>query len=153
VNVTALGVARKFEGLRETPGLMDNPLVMAMLKLDQAWPSHDEVPWCSAFVNFVAHILGLPRSASLAARSWLRVGEDIPLSRAQPGFDVVVLMRGVGSQPGPDVISASGHVGFYAGRDGPSVLVLGGNQHNSVNVSPYPAGRVLGVRRLHVEEA
>ncbi len=60
----------------------------------------------------------------------------------------MILKRGGGKQPGPDVIKAPGHVGFFAGVEEKSVLVLGGNQSDEVNVSPFPVARVLGVRRL-----
>jgi hypothetical protein len=35
--------------------------------------------------------------------------------------------------------------------DNRQVLVLGGNQSDSVSVAPYRVDRVLGVRRLFVE--
>jgi hypothetical protein len=70
------------------------------------------------------------------------------LEEAEIGFDVVIFKRGSGNQPGPDVIEAPGHVGFFAGREGNRVLVLGGNQSDSVNVSRYPSRRLLGIRRL-----
>jgi hypothetical protein len=67
---------------------------------------------------------------------------------ATPGFDVVTLKRGGGRQPGPDVIEAPRHVGFYAGTEGERILVLGGNQRNSVSIARYAKSRLLGVRRL-----
>jgi len=72
---------------------------------------------------------------------------------ARVGFDVVILKRGSGDQPGPEVIKAPGHVGFFAGLDPAidtfeNVLVLGGNQGNTVSVRPYPKDRLLGIRRL-----
>ncbi len=70
------------------------------------------------------------------------------LDAAEVGFDVVVFKRGPGDQPGPEVIEAPGHVGFLAGQEEKHVLVLGGNQADSVCVSRYPATDVLGVRRL-----
>jgi len=60
----------------------------------------------------------------------------------------VILRRGQGEQPGPDVIDAPGHVGFFAGVSGGSILVLGGNQSDAVNVKAFPADSVLGIRRL-----
>ena len=65
-----------------------------------------------------------------------------------PGFDVVILRRGGGDQPGPEVLDAPGHVGFFAGHEDPNVLLLGGNQGDSVSVAPFAAARILGVRRL-----
>lgn len=146
--MTAFDLAQRFIGTREVAGTASNPMVMAMLRLDQSWPSGDDVPWCSAFVNFIAWLARLPRSKDLRARSWLRVGASIGLTQAIPGSDVVVLRRGKGDQPGPDVIDAPGHVGFFAGIENGKVLVLGGNQGDAVNVTGYPIEHVLGVRRL-----
>lgn len=148
MNITAYSLAQRYIGIKEIPGSEDNPAVLAMLKLDGDWPEHDEVPWCSAFTNWIAWHLRLPRSKSLRARSWLRVGVPVRLEDARPGFDVVILQRGSGEQPGPDVIDAPGHVGFYGGVQGQSVLILGGNQSNTVSVVGYPQSRILGVRRL-----
>lgn len=146
--ITAYKLAERFIGTKEMQGSVDNPMVMSMLKLDADWPENDEVPWCSAFVNYVCWLLRLPRSKSLRARSWLEVGEPVGPDQACVGFDVVVLKRGPDPQPGPDVIQAPGHVGFYVGHGEHYVEVLGGNQSNTVKVSKYPVNDILGVRRL-----
>lgn len=148
IQTTAYDTARRFLGLSEVPGSVHNPLILAMLQLDQQWPSGDEVPWCSAFVNFVAHVLGLSRSKDLRARSWLAVGRPVELLEARPENDVVVLQRGAGRQPGPQTLNAPGHVGFFANRDGGFVSVLGGNQSDGVSIARFPVEKVLGVRRL-----
>lgn len=155
MDINAFKLAQRFVGVSEVSGFEDNPMIMAMLKLDNDWPTNDEVPWCSAFVNFVAWMLRLPRSKSLRARSWLEIG--MPTDRPVIGNDIVVLKRGGSNQPGPDVLNAPGHVGFYAGEHGfvdrggndrRQVLVLGGNQSNKVSIVPYDLDRVLGFRRL-----
>lgn len=143
----AFDIAQRFIGTDEVVGALDNPLLMAMLKLDNDWPEHDEVPWCSAFMNFVCWLCRLPRSKSLRARSWLNVGVGIELEDAEAG-DIVVLQRGGGDQPGPEVINAPGHVGFFAGLNGNFIEVLGGNQSDTVKVSLYPKSRLLSVRKL-----
>jgi len=149
MEISAYELAQRFVGVKEVDGTTSNPLVLAMLRLDDSWPEDDSVPWCSAFVNYVVWLLRLPRSKSLRARSWLLVGEVIDLEDAQPGFDIVIFKRGGGSQPGPDVIDAPGHVGFFAGMmNEAKILVLGGNQNNSVSIANYPKSHVLGVRRL-----
>lgn len=145
--VTPFDLAARFLGTRESPGVAANPLILSMLRLDTSWPEQDEVPWCSAFANFVCWLLRLPRSKSLSARSWLMVGTPIRLDQAEPGFDVVVLKRGPHS-PGPEVLQAPGHVGFFAGLAGGVVEVLGGNQGDAVTRAKFPAADVLGVRRL-----
>lgn len=148
MNVTALDIARRFVGIEEVSGKTANPMILAMLRLDSRWPEDDSVPWCSGFCSFVAWLLALPRSTSLAARSWLRVGVPVELADAVAGYDVVILKRGGAGQPGPEVTAAPGHVGFYSGRDGKFVLVLGGNQSDSVSVARFNEDLVLGVRRL-----
>jgi uncharacterized protein (TIGR02594 family) len=145
---TAYQVAAKFSGTKEVAGMASNPLVLAMLRLDNKWPEGDHVAWCSAFVNFIAWLLDLPRTRSLRARSWLGVGIPVHLEEAVAGYDVVILQRGEGRQPGPEVLEAPGHVGFFAGVQGDKVLLLGGNQSDSVSLQWFPASKVLGVRRL-----
>jgi uncharacterized protein (TIGR02594 family) len=137
MNITPYELAQRFVGVKEILGTVDNPMILAMLKLDDSWPQHDEVAWCSAFVNYIAWLLRLPRSRSLAARSWLEVGVPINLSDARADADIVILSRDGG-----------GHVGFFAGLEHSDVLMLGGNQGNKVCVAPFSTDRIIGVRRL-----
>jgi uncharacterized protein (TIGR02594 family) len=148
IEINAFDLAQRFVGTKEVAGSSSNPQVLAMLRLDEAWPEGDEVAWCSAFVNYIAWLLRLPRSKSLRARSWLLVGRPVRLEDAEASFDVVIFSRGEGDQPGPEVIDAPGHVGFFAGREGDNILVLAGNQADAVNVQQYPTSNLLGVRRL-----
>lgn len=151
MEITAYALAERFVGIEEVPGATSNAQILAMLRLDSEWPADDEVPWCSAFMNYVAWLLRLPRSKDLLARSWLRVGTPLDLADARPAYDVVILKRRGRNQPGPGNTTAKGHVGWYAGRAGSNVLLLGGNQDNSVSVSEYSVSRLLGVRRLHTD--
>lgn len=147
MNITAFALAQRFVGVSESAGATSNPQVLAMLRLDSPGVQDDATPWCSAFVNYIAWLLRLPRSKSLAARSWLGVGGAVQLKEARLG-DVVVLQRGSGEQPGPAVLNAPGHVGFFAGLEDAAVLVLGGNQGDSVSVARFPVSRILGIRRI-----
>lgn len=149
--VTPFDIARRFIGTAEVEGAVANSAILAMLRLDAKWPTDDSVPWCSAFVGYMAWLLDLPRSRSLAARSWLAIGTPVDLMEAMPGFDVVILKRGGGHQPGPEVLDAPGHVGFFVGHDMGEVQrvrILGGNQGDAVTIAPFLAANVLGVRRL-----
>lgn len=141
--ITLFALGQRFVGqITEIPGAHDHPLIQWWLSLCHLpEDSHDEVPWCSAFVNGLAWILRLPRSGSAAARSWLDVGEVVALTKAEVGYDVVVLKR---EGAGP----FAGHVGLFAGMEAGSVMVLAGNQGNTVSVKPFPVSAVLGVRRL-----
>ncbi len=139
--MSAFILAGRFVGLKEVPGATANPQILAMLRLDDAWPADDAVPWCSAFVNFIAWLLRLSRSKSLAARSWLNVGKPIPLADAKADADIVILASS-------DKNVKRGHVGFFAGVEGDYVLVLGGNQGNSVSIARFHRSEIIGVRRL-----
>jgi uncharacterized protein (TIGR02594 family) len=147
MNITAFDLAQRFVGVKEVSGTLDNPQIMAMLQLDNTWPQHDEVPWCSAFVNYICWLLRLPRSKNLTAQSWLSVGQAIAGKDLKVGYDVAILNR-------PEASAEAGHVGFYAGLDDYSanaklIYLLGGNQSNSVNVLSFPTSRILGLRRLY----
>jgi uncharacterized protein (TIGR02594 family) len=149
--MTLFDLAQRFVGeLQESPAATEaNPFIQWGYGLcGLATTADDAVAWCSTWLNSLCWLLRMPRSKSAAARSWLLVGQAIGLEQAVPGSDVVVLMRGTGKQPGPDVIRAAGHVGLFAGLEGAHVLVLGGNQSNGVSVARFPVSRVLGVRRL-----
>lgn len=149
-------LARRFEGVKEVRGSVDNPQIMAFLRLDQSWPSNDEVPWCSGFANYIAWLADRHRTVSqhLRARAWLRVGVpldlDSPLLAASRDVRMntaVIFMRG-GSTAGPDVLDAPGHVAFYLSHTESEVRVIGGNQSDSVSIASYPRSRVLGLRYL-----
>lgn len=148
MNITLFDLAQRFVGMREIAGEKDNGFIVWAHSLCAIADAKDELPWCSSWLNACAWMLRLPRSKSAGARTWLEVGIPIELDEAMPGFDVVILRRGKEPQPGPEVIKAQGHVGLFAGIMGDSVLVLGGNQSDSVSIAPFDISRVLGVRRL-----
>ena len=104
----------------------------------------DEVPWCASFVNWCLKKAGYQGTNSARARSFLAWGQEISLEEARRG-DIVVLSRG--SHRNGGVNPAFGHVGFFAGREQESVLLLGGNQSNKVSLSPYPTHRIISIRR------
>lgn len=156
MTVTPFELAQRHVGIKELAGNQHHPLIQWWLSLcGFSTDTPDEVAWCSAFVNGMAWLCRCVRSKSAAARSWLLIGTPVQLTDARVGWDVVVLKRGSGNQPGPEVTSgAPGHVGFYAGVEVDnatqkvSVLVLGGNQGNAVSIARFPVENVLGVRRL-----
>jgi uncharacterized protein (TIGR02594 family) len=148
--VTALEVAMNlFKDVHEVPGDEDHPLIMAALKMVESWPDHDEVPWCSALPFMTSVSLGLPTPDrnGLRARSWLTVGTGVSLADARSGFDLVVLSRG-DDAPGPEVLDAPGHVGYYVAVHGTKVLVWGGNQSDAANLAYFPQSRILSIRRV-----
>lgn len=147
LEITPYKLAERFIGIKEVAGSIANPQILAMLKLDGNWPHDDSVPWCSGFINYIAWLLGLHRTKSLMARSWL-AEKIITQSEAKIGFDLVILKRSGANQPGPEILNAPGHAGFFAGFVENYVRILGGNQNNSVNISKFSRSRILGIRRL-----
>jgi hypothetical protein len=169
MQVTALDLARRYEGLKEIPGPGTNPIISGMLGLVLAEmtaggigalplvPPDDETAWCATLPAQIAFLLNLPRPAkhadaeirrlALRARSWLTIGTVIDLANAAPGWDLVVLNR-AGGITDPTIINAPGHVGFYLEHDPERVRLFGGNQGNHASASWYPwPGQLLGVRR------
>jgi uncharacterized protein (TIGR02594 family) len=93
----------------------------------------DEIPWCSAFVNWVLKQAGCVGTNSAAAASWLKWGRELDSPRT--GAITITKRRGADVANG----SSSGfHVSFYKSSEGgPYFSMLGGNQRNSVRVSRY----------------
>jgi uncharacterized protein (TIGR02594 family) len=146
--MTLFELGQRFIGhLQEKPGIEDHPYIRFAHSLTTLGESHDEIPWCSSWLNSLCFLLDLPRSHSAAARSWMPIGNSIgTLFEAQVGNDIVVLNRGGSPDP---TVSGPGHVGIFAGLQGSThVLLLGGNQGNAVNVRAFPVESVLGIRRL-----
>lgn len=134
-------IAEKHLGTKEWPGATHNPAIIKMFEdTGNGRVKDDETAWCAAFVGSVLASAGIRGTGLLAARSYQKWGEEVPLSEAEPG-DVVVFWRGKRD-------GWQGHVGFFAGRR-PSgdILVLGGNQGDAVSIAPYPRDRLLAVRR------
>lgn len=98
--------------------------------------SSDEIPWCSAGLNWVMRIAGIRGTDSAAARSWLAWGQELGSPRLGC---IVVFWRG--EQRGP-----FGHVGLYVGHAAERILVLGGNQGDRWSVQGYSDDRLLGYR-------
>ncbi|KPL08391.1 hypothetical protein AMJ86_00760 [bacterium SM23_57] len=142
LNYRILKKAMSQLGVREMAGPEDNsPEILSYFSvLPFDWVKTDETAWCSAFINWVAIELGLENSGQLNARSWLTIGRFIEIADAEPG-QIVVTWR-------DDPNSWKGHVGIFSRYRGNNVLLLGGNQDNSVCFKDYPKERILAVRQL-----
>jgi uncharacterized protein (TIGR02594 family) len=151
MRVDAVKIASRYLGLKEKSGDVHERHIQAWHADAGLGDQPDETPWCGAFVRHVCWLLSLfvPEKPA-RARSWLGVGRPVSLGEACCGWDLVILSRG-SYAPGPDVLDAPGHVGFFilAEGSGDGIYVLGGNQSDAVTVQRYPAARVLGVRRLY----
>lgn len=95
-----------------------------------------ETAWCSSFANYIVKQSIMKGTGSALARSWLKWGKsiDTPIKGC-----VVIFWR---TSPS----SSYGHVAFYAGETETDIIVIGGNQSNSVCKAKYPKSRLLGYR-------
>ena len=136
----AIEVALTQVGVKEIPGSIDSPEIMQYFIEGgfDARKMHDETAWCSAFVNWCAIKANRPRSGQLNARSWLKIGNSTYIPSLG---DLVVFWR-------ESRDSWKGHVGFFVAARNGFIYTLGGNQHNSVDISAYPRSRVLQYRKL-----
>ena len=129
-----LDVARGEIGQREKKGAAaNNARIVEYHATTSGKFTKDETPWCSSFVNWVMEQSGKKGTDSARATSWKDYGtaSDGPAVGA-----IAVIDRGNGK----------GHVGFVIGRDGDNIVLLGGNQKNSVRYSVYPEDKIAAYR-------
>lgn len=133
-HLTWINEAKKHIGLKEIPGKAHNPTIIRWLNQLKAWWSEDETPWCG---TFVAHCLkttdhDLPKHW-YRAKDWLKTGELL----LKPAYGCIAVFERQGG----------GHVGFVVGKDkNGNLMILGGNQANSVTIMPFAPSRVIGYR-------
>lgn len=123
-------------GEREAKGGRPNPRIVSLYR-DAGHPGikSDATAWCAAFVGACLERTAMASTRSLLARSYLDWGS--PIAEFRLGA-VAVLSRT--SDP------ALGHVGFLIGETGDKLLLLGGNQSDSVSVAAFDRRRLLGMR-------
>lgn len=102
----------------EIAGGADNPRILEYFKATSYRAAHDEVPWCAAFVNWCLVQAGIRGTNSASAFSFMNWGVEV-----KPCFGCVAVV---------EYDNGKGHVGFLVGWQGPSFVLLGGNQSNSV---------------------
>ncbi|MGW9946974.1 uncharacterized protein (TIGR02594 family) [Rhizobium leguminosarum] len=131
--------ARRFIGLKEIPGAKSSSTILGWAKALGGWIASfykdDDTPWCGLFM---AHCFGstlpdeiLP-SNPLSALAW----SDFGAYQSAPNVGSLLVFSREGG----------GHVGLYVGEDADSYHVLGGNQGNSVKVSPVLKRRCVAIR-------
>jgi uncharacterized protein (TIGR02594 family) len=105
----------------------------------------EAVAWCAAFVNWCLAKAGAPHPDYVTARDWEKFGTRLEAPRK--GCIVVFWPL---AEPG----SSTGHVAFYLHEEGTNVVVVGGNQSDSVKKESYPRGKVRSFRwpPKHVQE-
>ena len=151
-NELILRTAIKELGVKEIQGSGNNQRVVEYHKFaskSNKVEQPDSVPWCSSFVCFVVeHCIpafnnpdGKPMSStnSMMARSWEKWG--ISTKKYPMAGDIAVFWRG--SKTG-----WQGHVAILlrVNKDG-SLVCIGGNQNDEVNITTFSASRLLDIRR------
>lgn len=131
-----LSAAYKEVGQTEIPGPQHNPRILEYWKAITDSVKDDETPWTSAFVEWSLNQAGVQGPKSGVARAWATWGRAI----AEPELGCVVVFWRMSPTAG------TGHVGFYIGGDADNLIVLGGNQNNSVSLARFSRSRVLAYR-------
>lgn len=125
--------ARLDIGARETLGANDSPRIRQVLKRF-SWQWLTGQPWCgSILADWMLDSEIQPAKNAFRARAWLDWGTEL----YAPAVGCVVVFER----------SGGGHVGLVVGRDERGrLLVLGGNQGDTVSIAPFDMARAIGYR-------
>jgi uncharacterized protein (TIGR02594 family) len=141
---TPYNVMLSLRGTKENPSATASHPRLKEMFADTGFASYDDskLPWCGVAMGYCHIKAGWPRpdlpKYIEVARDWLEFGESV--EKPQRG-DIAILWRGSRS-------GWKGHVAFFHGYgDNGKILLLGGNQSDSVSVVAYDPDRVLGYRR------
>jgi uncharacterized protein (TIGR02594 family) len=77
---------------------------------------------------------GYTGTNNAVAISWAKWGKKV----TQPAYGAIAVIDWDGPGPG-----WKGHVGFVVGKKGNSILLLGGNQSDSVNISSFSTTKII----------
>lgn len=126
-------------GVRELPGKAVHPRITEFYTHAHVDPdsNDDEVSWCAAAMSCWLDEAGYLSPNTARARKFLAWGEALQEPRLGC---IVVFSRGLPT-------SNQGHVALYCQTGSPGhIVVLGGNQLNSVRFHEYQTARILGFR-------
>ena len=120
-------------GVAEFPDPAENPRIVEYLEScgitgPVEGKTGDEIPWCSAFVNWCLREAGIRGTNDARASSWKKWGQ---LTEPRQGCIVVF----------------PGHVGLYFGDyNEQKISLLGGNQSDAVNITPFGKAAIVTYR-------
>ena len=115
-------------GVTEVAGAVHNEKILAYHSTVSGNFSTDEIAWCSSFVNYCFFMAGDDsRTHSALSQSWKGWGFDTKFPHLG---DLVIFTKKTND--------TRGHVGFFIDRTKTHILVLGGNQGDSVSFKWYP---------------
>ncbi|MEM7037947.1 MAG: TIGR02594 family protein [Bacteroidota bacterium] len=124
-----MSVAERELGVKEIVGSKHNPRVIEYHSTTGKFGT-DEVPWCASYVNWVHKQSGLSGTGSALAMSYKNWGKDL----GRPAYGALAVFSYGGGK---------GHVGFVVGEQGGKLLILGGNQSNSVKISAFSKSKIV----------
>lgn len=127
-----MAIAKEEIGIREITG-GENERIIEYFTCVSYHAQEDEVPWCSAFANWVLKQAGIEGTNSAVARSFEDWGEDLE----DPKKGAIIVF---------DWGNGSGHVGFIYSWTESSVAVLGGNQGDQVCISNFKWDNVSAMK-------
>lgn len=130
--------ARQFVGIKEVPGIKSAPFIVKLWdRVPWLWNMHKDdstLAWCGAFLAHCFRLCDItPPKEWYRAKSYLTFGLRIetPIVGC---VGVIKNKRGY-------------HVGFVVGKDyNGNILLLGGNQNDSVKVSAFRESAFVGYR-------
>ncbi len=123
------------KNVREQGRQSPNARILAYLNtttLGRRARSTDKTHWCAAFVNWCFRKASCKTPNSARALSWRRWGA--PLN--EPIFGCLAVFRR----------EKGGHVGFVVGIEKRHLVILGGNQSDSICIRRYPKRRLVSLR-------
>jgi uncharacterized protein (TIGR02594 family) len=129
-------------GLSEIAGGRHEKRILAMYRAAGHEIAADEIPWCSAFVNWCLSQAGIDGTGSLMARSFTKYGKGLHRTDTIPRGAIAIWPRG---KP------PSGHVNIVLHDDGTYVWCIGGNQskagtNGAVTIGKYAKGQAVAYR-------
>ena len=135
--------ARRHIGMREVPGVANNPVIMGWADRLGARVlgikyNADSVPWCGLFAAWCVHQAGLrPPGTSIRAKAWADWGDAVSMVATRPPLGAIAVFGRDGG----------GHVGFVESvNTDASLNIIGGNQSDEVNVRRFARNRLIALR-------
>jgi uncharacterized protein (TIGR02594 family) len=130
-------IAKGEIGQKEIKGDKDNLRIVEYHATTTLKATDDEVAWCSSFVNWCFRQCGIDGTGSARALPWEKWGKKYD---SPPYGSVAVIAY---ENDGTNKRNGSGHVGFVVGKKGNRIIVLGGNQSDSVRLNAYDPNSII----------
>lgn len=143
-----ISTALQYLGIKEFPGVDNNPVIMEMAKglgVDGIYTDDSLQAWCAVFINHCIRITGKPINLHpadlydlLRALKVANEFHDVPIDEWKLG-DVMRIKR-----------KGGGHTFFpIAKTNKKTIWGLGGNQSNMVTFSEFDESRIEAVKRYY----